>query len=361
MTTTSRYYCGNFEYDGNKALSLIHTDEGIVEVTRSGSTTNYNYEYFLKDHLDNTRMLCSSTGALLQRSDFYPFGMTSSQYNNSTDNKYLYNGKELQEDISLNWYDYGARFYDPQIGRWTSIDPAIELHHNYTPYAYVYNNPLIFIDPIGLDSSFYKANGDLICKEQGDKGKTDNNFVIKTTETTDEMYGEDSYRGKGKTNPITEEEAENTANEINDGDLTGDHMKNLVKLRSSKVMRKMINSIKDDGNGGESHENNREYGGNFSNNGVKDLAQGPIGDPSNGQPASISSTNGLKFHSHPSGSKHFVLNGQRKLAQWRQPPSRKDINTANGREYVIGMNSRIIYIYNRTGVIATIPINIFKK
>ena len=50
--------------------------------------------------------------------------------------------------------DYGARFYDPQIGRWHVIDPAIENgHYDYTPYAYVYNNPLLYRDLFGLDTT----------------------------------------------------------------------------------------------------------------------------------------------------------------------------------------------------------------
>ena len=55
---------------------------------------------------------------------------------------------------SLDWYDYGARFYDPQIGRWHSIDPAIEdNHYDWSPYAYVYDNPLLYRDLIGCDST----------------------------------------------------------------------------------------------------------------------------------------------------------------------------------------------------------------
>ena len=87
---------------------------------------------------------------LLQENFYYPFGMTISS---TTSNKYLYNGKELQTENGLLWYDYGARFYDPQIGRWHVVDPLAEKHFDYTPYAYVFNNPINLIDLLGLDST----------------------------------------------------------------------------------------------------------------------------------------------------------------------------------------------------------------
>ena len=86
----------------------------------------------------------------------YPYGMRQGglSYSNGVENKYLYNGKELQDDdlggVKLDWYDYGARFYDACLGRWTTPDRLGELYYNFTTYSYVRNNPVLLIDPFGL-------------------------------------------------------------------------------------------------------------------------------------------------------------------------------------------------------------------
>ena len=66
-------------------------------------------------------------------------------------NRYRYNGKELQDELGLNWYDYGARMYDASVARWNGVDASSENYLAWTPYNYVGNNPIIKIDPDGKD------------------------------------------------------------------------------------------------------------------------------------------------------------------------------------------------------------------
>ena len=123
---------------------------------------SYTYRYNLSDlpmaiGIGNVRTSFDIYGGavrILQRDDYYAFGLRKLGSPNDDRNKYLYNGKELQDE--LEQYDYGARFYDPVIGRWNVVDPLAENYDNVSPYNYGLNNPIFYIDPDGRSTEgFY--------------------------------------------------------------------------------------------------------------------------------------------------------------------------------------------------------------
>lgn len=88
-------------------------------------------------------------GQVLEENHYYPFCLTISESGIGVDQPYKLTIKELEKAFDLNMYDFGARLFDMQLGRWTSIDPLAEQMRRHSPYNYVFNNPIRFIDPDG--------------------------------------------------------------------------------------------------------------------------------------------------------------------------------------------------------------------
>ncbi len=153
-------YSGAFQYEDG-FLTLILTPEG--RIVKHSST--YDPQYFLKDYLGNVRVVYHAnpeTGMVevVQEDHYDPFGMKLGGlgYVSDIENKYLFQGKEFNDeaidtdndgntDTYMNWYDFEARQFDPQIARWHVADPVAQYP---SPYAGMGNNPVSLVDPNGM-------------------------------------------------------------------------------------------------------------------------------------------------------------------------------------------------------------------
>jgi RHS repeat-associated protein len=172
--TLTLKYAGAFEYrqiGAANGLYRVGLSEGQA-VLKGGKLA---FEYYLKDHLGNVRVVFNEKGETLQRTDFYPFGLSINRDGavpkvQNWVNRYLYNEKELQ--VGSGYLDYGARMYMPEVGRWGVVDPMVEKNNDQSGYSYAVNNPILYTDPFGLDTLSANANkpvhqGDVIVFEKG--------------------------------------------------------------------------------------------------------------------------------------------------------------------------------------------------
>ncbi|WP_353484765.1 RHS repeat-associated core domain-containing protein [Haliscomenobacter sp.] len=202
------YLPGGIEYrqtgTGVKRVESVFHAEGRYYNTNVdvSSTLAWRKEYNMKDHLGNTRLVftdrnangvvditgTASTSDVLQENHYYAFGLAFEGawlQNDVTarDNAYQYNGKELNSDFGLGWNDYGARWYDAGIGRFTTSDRFAEKYFPFTPYGYAVNNPVRYVDINGDSIDVFAPNGShLYTVKDGKKEATGLYFQNQSTD-----------------------------------------------------------------------------------------------------------------------------------------------------------------------------------
>jgi RHS repeat-associated protein len=150
---TNTEYCGNHIFE-NGELKMTLFAGGYVTY----SNGEPEYHFYVRDHQGNNRLVMNEAGIVEQVNDYTPFGVQmKNSFAETSDQRYKYNGKELDRMLGLDLYDYGARFYDARIARWQTIDPLCEKYYSISPYAYCANNPILFIDPDGKEPSEAEA------------------------------------------------------------------------------------------------------------------------------------------------------------------------------------------------------------
>lgn len=214
-------YWDGWEFNGTQVIEVA-TAEGLARFNAGA----YKFEYFLKDNMGNTRVTIgkSSSGIaeVLQVNHYYPFGMSynSSGYQftlSGSENQYKYSGKEYQEETGL--YDYGARYYDPVIGRWGVIDPLNEKSRKWSTYNYAYSNPMRYIDPDGMQNFLVQdplGNGKTLSIDGSDVTNvyTAPNDAAKDEEQVDNTNAPDNDGGADeKPKPATTESKPKTKEE----------------------------------------------------------------------------------------------------------------------------------------------------
>ena len=142
---TKYYYCSNIVYD-NDNISAILFDGGYASVDDDNGIVMH---FYVKDHLGSNRLVVDGNGNIEEVNHYYPFGALMGDRCGVSRNNYKYIGKELDTMYGWNMQDHEARWYDPVVGRWHSIDMLAEKMFYVSPYAYCFNNPVKLLDSNG--------------------------------------------------------------------------------------------------------------------------------------------------------------------------------------------------------------------
>lgn len=137
-------YIENMIYEDGVLKQLL-VDGGYVSFEEATPT----YHFYLNDHLGNCRVVVDQNAQVEQVNHYYPYGGLMAESTGQEVQRRKYNGKELDRMFGLDWYDYGARWYDATLGLFVSVDPFGEVDYDLTPYGYCGGNPISRIDKDG--------------------------------------------------------------------------------------------------------------------------------------------------------------------------------------------------------------------
>ena len=160
-TKTTYYFFSDFEQEYT-AGTLTNTfkyysanNQKIAQRSTAGPNSGTNY--ILSDHLGSSTVLTNTSGTVIRTQSYKPYGADDAVTGTGM-TKYQYTG---QEKDTGGLYYYNARYYDPELGRFTQPDPAVwdpmqkaklTIEERLNPYLYALNNPVKYTDPTGLDA-----------------------------------------------------------------------------------------------------------------------------------------------------------------------------------------------------------------
>ncbi len=188
------FFDERFNYVAENSMAVRVSQQGdnapllVLPINTKAPKNGFAYIYLSNESAEPVYFddftVSDTRGRIIEEDHYYAFGLKIAGISSkklpdpnegNIDNKNLYNDKELIYEADLDWYDYGFRNYDPQIGRFPQLDPLTDDYTELTPYQYASNDPILNIDLDGLEGvptpggfwngSFLQQGGKLASKE----------------------------------------------------------------------------------------------------------------------------------------------------------------------------------------------------